>query len=239
MADLENIQEAEPNLLRELRAEAFKRGETHILSLLNSAIVTHRVPTMGTDGKRLYVNPSWAKSIGPNKALGVLLHELFHDLFEHHTRPWAAYKGDPDISKEIWKELSNLAMDVIINDEVLKLGYQLPEDGTYRKNLTIPDSLNTSYKVFKKLIEDYKDDLAARRRIEEALRALKEKELQRQKILTIPKVARNVAPPKPQPKPPTPTQPPVLKEPEKKIDGMTRDQLITRILQEQTLYGGN
>lgn len=239
MALLSKLDEFSIELLKQLRREAFIRGETSIISLLNSAIVTDRISTMGTTGSVLYLNPVWTQQVGPKKALGVLVHELLHDAFEHHSRPWAIYTKDDLINESTWKDIVNIAMDVIINDEVLKLGYDLPEGGQFRSNLKIPPQLKSSYKVFNYLLEAYKDSEELRRKMLEIIKELKEKEQERNTLIALPKVKQPSKVAIKQPQQPSNQRSPQQPQQDKKESGVNREQLITMILRDQKVYGGN
>ena len=173
------------DLFYELKKEAIINGETLLLPVLTSAIATDEIETMGTTGTRLYINPSWARKIGVKKAFGVLIHEILHDIYQHHKAPWAQYVQDDLVSPTVWRELTNIAMDVIINDRVLKMGYQLPEEGAFRDKLGIPKEHTTSMQVFFGLLEKYKEDAAQRKLIDEVLNQLMEKRRDEEHLIQI------------------------------------------------------
>ena len=78
-------------------------------------------PTMATDGRKIYYNPEFVKSLLVEEIQGVLFHEGCHVIFEHHLR----------IGKRNHK-LWNIACDYVINGyivDVLKMS--LPEGGLY------------------------------------------------------------------------------------------------------------
>jgi predicted metal-dependent peptidase len=220
------------DLFSALSREAIVNGETLLLPILDSAIATDEIRTMGTTGTRVYINPSWARKIGVKKAFGVLIHELLHDIYQHHKVSWAQYVQDDLVSPTVWRELVNLAMDVIINDEVLEMGYQLPEEGAFRDKLGIPKEHTTSRQVFLGLLKKYKEDAAQRKLIDEALNQLMEKRRDEEHLIQIsqkkPKANKPTQTPKQQPQPQQP----------KKPKGMTREQLILTILRDQMLFGG-
>ena len=43
-------------------------------------------PTMATDGRKIYYNPEFVKSLLVEEIQGVLFHEGCHVIFEHHLR---------------------------------------------------------------------------------------------------------------------------------------------------------
>ena len=78
-------------------------------------------PTMATDGRKIYYNPEFVKSLLVEEIQGVLFHEGCHVIFEHHLR----------IGKRNHK-LWNIACDYVINMYILDvLGMKLPEGGLY------------------------------------------------------------------------------------------------------------
>lgn len=220
------------DLFYALKKEAIINGETLLLPILTSSIATDEIKTMGTTGTRLYINPSWVREIGVKQAFGVLIHELLHDAYQHHKASWAQYEQDDLVSPTVWRELVNLAMDVIINDEVLEMGYQLPEEGAFRDKLGIPKEHTTSRLVFLGLLKKYKEDAAQRKLIDEVLNQLMEKRRDEEHLIQIsqkkPKANKSTRTPKQQPQPQQP----------KKPKGMTREQLILTILRDQMLFGG-
>ena len=98
----------------------FKRAVTQILlkhpfyaSLLLNADIqfTTDVPTMGTDGKNIFVNLSFVDSIKPREIQGVLVHEILHMIYLHAGR-----------RKGRCPDKFNKACDYAINPIVLSSG---------------------------------------------------------------------------------------------------------------------
>lgn len=84
-----------------------------------------KVQTMGVDGKSIYYNPEFVKSLNPLELKGVLCHEVMHVVLMHHLRrdnrdPWK------------WNIATDYAINLILNDA----GFTLPEkrllDGKYK-----------------------------------------------------------------------------------------------------------
>ena len=75
------------------------------------------IPTMATDGKSLFYNPSFVDELPSDQLVGVLAHEVMHPALQHHTR-----RGNRD--RERWNE----AADYAINPLVLNAGMALPKD---------------------------------------------------------------------------------------------------------------
>lgn len=74
------------------------------------------IPTMATDGTRLYYNPEFSNKLTIAELEGVLCHEALHPAFLHHTRR----NGREPVK---W----NMACDYAINPVVLDAGLTLPE----------------------------------------------------------------------------------------------------------------
>ena len=125
-------------------------------------------------------------------------------------------------------------MDIIINDDVLSIGYELPKEGMFRRDLAIPANLNTSYKVFDYLLTKWKTGKRAREAIMKALEALRKKIEDREKVLKLPKVKRNISS-----SGGSRNKSKDKNKDKNKKQGLTREQLITTILYEQQLYGDN
>ena len=78
-------------------------------------VLSRKIPTMGTDGKRHYFNPDWIMVKTPNQRLATQRHESEHDARKHHSR-----RGNRDPKK--W----NIATDYAINIDLQDEGYELP-----------------------------------------------------------------------------------------------------------------
>lgn len=87
-----------------------------------------RVPTAGTDGKRVYYNDKWISSMPLGQCIGLTLHEVGHNMLAHPARI-----GLRD------KQRANWAMDVVLNQMLLTyfeetrgtLNAELPPGGVY------------------------------------------------------------------------------------------------------------
>lgn len=135
---------------------AQQHGDTAVLDALSRVVFTTKVPTMATNATNIFVNPTWVDELTSEEVLGVLWHELLHDLYGHHTASWAHYDRNSGVSQGVWHELANIAMDIIINDVVRDAGYSLPKEGAFRESLEIPPEIKTSHAIFKRLLADYK-----------------------------------------------------------------------------------
>jgi predicted metal-dependent peptidase len=80
-------------------------------------VISEKIPTAATDGKRHYWNPDFLTTLTQDELLGVQAHESEHDARRHHTR-----RGHRDPVE--W----NIACDYAINPDVLDQGFKLPKD---------------------------------------------------------------------------------------------------------------
>jgi predicted metal-dependent peptidase len=78
--------------------------------------ITEEIPTMGVDGRNLFVNPAFTAGLTETQIIGVLCHEVLHIINMHHLR-----KGKRD--HKLW----NVACDYAINPIVLDAGLELPD----------------------------------------------------------------------------------------------------------------
>ena len=69
------------------------------------------IPTMATDGKTIWFNPSFVDGMTVNETVFVCCHEVMHCVFQHMLR-----RGERDPQK--W----NIAADYVINDMLIKAG---------------------------------------------------------------------------------------------------------------------
>ena len=79
-------------------------------------VLSKEVPTAGTDGKTVLVNPDFFMSLNKEQRAFLLAHEAMHVVYMHMLRrEWR----DP--------ELYNKAGDYVINNDLLKQGFELIE----------------------------------------------------------------------------------------------------------------
>lgn len=90
------------------------------IALRMGAQFTDSVPTMGVDGRSLYVNPAFCLTLSPKEVQGVLAHEVLHIALKHHCRRGAR---DP----QLW----NVAADLAINHILKEAGMTLPKCGLF------------------------------------------------------------------------------------------------------------
>ena len=79
---------------------------------------TTSLPTAGTDGLNMFLNPDWFMGLKPEQRIGLLAHEAWHVAFKHMVR-----RTMRDPSR--W----NSAADYVINDMLVKSGMQIPDGG--------------------------------------------------------------------------------------------------------------
>lgn len=75
------------------------------------------LPTMATDGSRVYYNPEFAMELDDDEVFGVLLHEISHCIYLHCTQ-----KRRLNREHHRW----NVAADYAINLEIKDMQYKLP-----------------------------------------------------------------------------------------------------------------
>ena len=79
-----------------------------------------RLPTAGTNGKELVINPEFWESLEDDERVFLLLHEAWHVAFEHMLR-----------LKERDMKLWNMACDYVINAILINQRLPMPEGGLY------------------------------------------------------------------------------------------------------------
>lgn len=129
-------------------------GDWKVQDLIPKMVFSDKVQTMATNAHNIFINPNFAASLTMPQVVGVLWHEALHDLYDHHKVPWARYDISSGLSPKQWHYLTNVAMDLIINDTVLASGQELPPEGVFRQNFPyITDDVTTSHQVFKAMLE--------------------------------------------------------------------------------------
>ena len=74
---------------------------------LRLQLMTGAVPTMATDGRRIFYDPAFADSLTPAELEGVLAHEVLHCALGHHCR-----RGQCD--PRLWNEAADLAINPML-----------------------------------------------------------------------------------------------------------------------------
>ena len=98
--------------------------EPFVGTLLCRLIIKERndIPTMATDGKYCYYNREFVESLSLDDLKFIMMHEVYHCAFFHHTR--RGYR-DP----KLW----NIAGDYAINPILVNSGRKMPSTGLYDK----------------------------------------------------------------------------------------------------------
>ena len=98
--------------------------EPFIGTLLCRLIIKERndIPTMATEGKHIFYNREFVESLSLDDLKFVMMHEVYHCAFFHHTR--RGYR-DP----KLW----NIAGDYAINPILVNSGRRMLESGLYDK----------------------------------------------------------------------------------------------------------
>ena len=134
-------------------------GDWKVQDLIPKMVFSNKVQTMATNAHNIFINPDFAASLTMPQVVGVLWHESLHDLYDHHKVPWAVYDISSGLSPQQWHQLTNVAMDLIINDTVLACGQELPSSGVFRDDFPfITDDMTTSHQVFKALLKHLQDN---------------------------------------------------------------------------------
>lgn len=129
-------------------------GDWKVQDLIPRMVFSNKVQTMGTNAHNIFINPNFAASLTMPQVVRVLWHEALHDLYDHHKVPWARYDISSGLSQQQWHQLTNVAMDLIINDTVLASGQELPPEGIFREDFPyITDDMTTSHQVFKAMLK--------------------------------------------------------------------------------------
>lgn len=126
MSDSKPMNDLQPDLERMLTASRLrlrlKSPFFATLALFAEYIVDESVPTAGTDGRNILVNPDYIRTLSPAALDGLLVHEVLHAALRHTIR-----LGNRD--GYLW----NIAADVVVNGIIAQHGgFSLPE-GAIRK----------------------------------------------------------------------------------------------------------
>lgn len=89
-----------------------------LLSMVDFIVETS-IPTMATDGSKIYYNPEFALKIDDDEVFGVLLHEISHCIYLHCTQ-----KRRLNRESHKW----NVSCDYAINLEIRGMQYKLPRE---------------------------------------------------------------------------------------------------------------
>lgn len=118
-------------------------GEARLYDFVNVSkiIVTDSIPTMGVSkGGRFFINKSFYKD-NIQHIIGLILHESLHVYFNHVEERYEH------------PLIANLAMDVVINNQIDKIGYSLPDTKVTYESLDVPRTLKTTKEIYEYLLE--------------------------------------------------------------------------------------
>ena len=87
-----------------------------VLSLKLKLIEANYVPTLATNGDAVLFNPDFVDTLNNQELVGVMAHEVGHCALGHC---WRSGNRDP--------EVANMAMDYVLNGELVKAGFTLPK----------------------------------------------------------------------------------------------------------------
>lgn len=107
---------AETKVIRARSALVTKHPFWGTLALHMGAEPRPDIPTMATDGRKLYYSPAFVGELTELELIGVLAHEISHCTYKHHVR-----RGGRD--PKLW----NIAADYAINRDLIAAGFTLPK----------------------------------------------------------------------------------------------------------------
>lgn len=86
-------------------------------------IITDEVSTAATDGYRTFFNPSYVTGLNDQEFAFLVIHEALHKAYRHCSADWER------ILRPYNKDLANMAMDFIINGEIIGANARHPRTG--------------------------------------------------------------------------------------------------------------
>ncbi len=89
------------------------------LAMFTNFYCSEILPTAGTDGKNIFFNPDFVRSLSDSQVIGLLLHEVLHAALLHPSR-----RGQRE--PMLW----NIAADIVVNGAIAEHGvFELPPGG--------------------------------------------------------------------------------------------------------------
>jgi predicted metal-dependent peptidase len=88
------------------------------LAMLTRFVPCMTIPCAATDGRDIFLNPEFLKSLPIGQQEGILVHEILHAALLHPIR---ARERDP----HLW----NVAADIVVNGTIVHSGFELPPGG--------------------------------------------------------------------------------------------------------------
>lgn len=105
------------------------------LALHLAPIETVEIPTMGVDKRgNMWYNPEFVNKMDQEEVKGVVCHEIMHVALEHLK----GLKGKD-------AQVSNVAMDIVVNDIIIENGLKLPREGIIPSNHEV--TINGNIKI--------------------------------------------------------------------------------------------
>jgi predicted metal-dependent peptidase len=96
-----------------------------MLAMFARFVPSQTISTAATDGREIFLNPEFLRSLPSPQQDGVILHEILHAALLHPLR-----------LKEREPELWNIAADIVVNGLIMQQrGVELPPDGLRDENL--------------------------------------------------------------------------------------------------------
>lgn len=114
------------------------------------------LPTACTDGKAIFINPDFFKTITVQERVGVLCHEVLHVILRHCERAkgYVDLGVGPDMKPFNHKKM-NHATDYIINQMLHEAGFKLPLGSLFNPQITSADIWD---EVYTKIPDPPEDD---------------------------------------------------------------------------------
>ena len=113
------------------------------------------IPTAGTDGRRILLNPDFFCSLPYKQRAFILVHETAHAIFRHPSRTQSLL-GKHFAGKPFLPDLMNYAQDYVVNALARDSGCELPELALLDDKYTADMSVEQVYKDLLKKVKWHK-----------------------------------------------------------------------------------
>jgi len=130
----------------------------HTVIMATDVIWTDKIPTAGTDGVYVYANPDFFRDTltTAGQRAFVLAHESAHIILRHPQRTKVFEDRGYHIGGSRFEpRLYNCAGDYVINDDLIALGFEMPELGLLDDRFTRDDMVDSVYQT---LLNDQDQD---------------------------------------------------------------------------------
>ncbi len=128
MRKFQKVTYTNPEALRKFRKARAQIVQSHpffgALLLQQQPIEAPNIPTMATDGHRVFYNPDYVMQQSPEYLRFDCAHEALHPALGHHVR-----RGERD--QKLW----NQACDYVINPMLVEAGLHIMDDALFRDDL--------------------------------------------------------------------------------------------------------